>query len=205
MNKTGKIIIIVISIVVLSLFEVIMIRGLAGQKQSVKVFIAKADIPQNSLITEKMLSEQSFPNDSLPAFSAQDKSEILGRFTDSAFKSGEVITTTHLALDNARLIKTKSNVLISLMPDTEDVLAWQVKKGEYINLLCFKNDQNKTLFEIKNVKIAEMVDVSFKPVKDGELDRKPKYIILETTAKQAKEIVVWKSTGKIVLIRGGRK
>ena len=203
MNKTGKMIIIVVAIVVLSLFEVLFIKGLAGQKQMINICVAKVDIAQNSLITEKMLALQSFPSDSLPAFAVRNQQELVGKFSIIVLKEGEVITSTRIVIDDERLVKSKGKVFISLMPTPEDALGWQISKGSFVDLLCYKDDLNFELVEFKQIKIVDLVDTSYKRIKDEDLDRKPKYLIVEVTPQQAKEITMWKAIGKIAVVGKG--
>ena len=201
MNKTGKMIIIIVSIVVLSLFEVLIIKGMAGQKQMVEIFVAKADIPQNTMISEKLISTQSFSTDSLPMFGTQNPKEIIGKYTDKALKQGEIISTTRLIKDEDRSLTSEGKVTISIMPNPEDVLGWQLEKGEFVDLLCYLQEGLKfTTIEFQHIKIINIIDTGFRSAEMGELEKKPKYLILEVTPAQAKELVRLKAKGKIVVI-----
>jgi len=195
-------IIIVVSIILLSLLEIILIRGLSGQKNMVGVYIASEDIPRNSEITEKMISIQNFPSDAIPLLGVRDSKELLGKFAIVDFAKGELILNRRLVNDANGKLSSSGKVEISIMPNPEDALGWQISRGEFIDLLCYKNDRLKFEFdEFRNIKILDIVDNSFKSILSSDKDRKPKFLLLEVFPEQAKKLLKWKVNGKISLVR----
>jgi len=203
-NKTGKMIIIIVSIVVLSLFEVMLIRGFSGQKQMIDLCVASTDIAQNSLITAQMVGVQSFPADALPAFGVQNAKELVGRYATTMFRKGELLSSFRVVADEDRKRTSKGNVYISLMPSPEDALGWQLSKGDFVSLMGVRGtQQDGGVLLLHHIKIADLIDASFKSTRFDDLEKKPKFLILEVTPNQAKEIVRWRTGGKIVIIGNG--
>ena len=205
MNKSGKIIIIVVSIVVLSLFESLLIKGLSGQKQMIGVCVSKFEIPQNTVISEEMIALQSLPTDALPAFVITNQQDIVGKFSTISLQPGELISSNRIIVDQDGTLTSKGKVRISLMPDSQDALGWQLDKGEFVNLLCYKNAiEDFKISEFKNIKIIDLIDSGFKSIKQTDLDKKPKYLLLEVTPSEARDIAKWRAIGKVVIIGKGK-
>jgi len=206
MNKTGKMIIIVVSIVVLSLFESLLIKGLAGQEQMTNICVSKVEIPQNTVITENMISLQRFPSDSLPAFGVINQQDIVGKYSTITLNPGEIISSNRIVIDEEGKLNSKGKVYISLMPEAEDAVGWQLSKGDFVDLLYYKEGgDDLQISNLKDIKIADLIDGAFKRTQESDLEKKPKFLILEVTPKQAKEIAIWKATGQIVVVGKGPK
>ncbi|HEY3217901.1 MAG TPA: Flp pilus assembly protein CpaB [Candidatus Limnocylindria bacterium] len=112
----------------------------AANVRTVDVIVAKADMPNRTVITAALLAHRSFPSDLVPAGVITNEADAVGQSTIAPIARGQVLVFSQLnSVEAARSASTtieKGKVLVAFPTTDPLTTAGLVNVGDHVDLLA---------------------------------------------------------------------
>lgn len=209
MKKITVIIVTGILAVVLTVIQINIVQNATKKEEYSKVLAFTRSLEANEKISKDMLETIEVPLSLLPAGYSSLLEDFTGNYLTRVVYEGEIALLQDVTPvnpdDSGILRKTQEdNVLISIKPDPEKAVAWQIQQEQTVNVLFVphRNEEMKS-FCLECIRVAGIINEKFTWSDDtdsSESDTKPVYLILEVTSEEAEMIASARQSGSFELI-----
>jgi len=219
MRRYGWIAGALVIVILLVVTEMTIISSAAGYEMKEKVVFAVKDIEQDTVITQEMLEVREVPAGSVHRDAVRSIEEAVNMRAASLIYGGEMLLKRRLTKESVNEIAVldKSKRLFCVQLETDQANAWQLKKGQYVDIIYVPNHglQDAAAPEatgvlsvhpagngvklLKSVRIAGLVDEDGQAADSAKSDDLPKYVLFEVTGEQAVFLAYAKRYGRLEL------
>lgn len=209
MKKLSIIIVTLILAVALTVIQINVVQNATVKEEYIQVFAFTRSVEVNEIITQDMLQSVEVPLSLLPAGYICLLEDFTGNYLTREVYKGEIALRQDVTPvnpdDYGILRKTQdSNVFISIKPDPERAVAWQIRQEHWVDVIFVpQRSEEKESFRLENIRVAGITNEKFTWSNDtdsSESDTKPVYLILEVTSEDAQMIATARQFGSFELI-----
>lgn len=115
-------------------------RQVAAASETAQIVIARADIPTRTVLTNEMLTTQTYPANLIPSGAISKAADVVGQTTVSSIPAGAAVTRSQLVaangLSGASLTVDKGKVLVAFPTTDPLTLAGLVRPGDHVDVLA---------------------------------------------------------------------
>ncbi len=214
MKKITMIIITLILAIVLTVIQINIVKKAEKGEEQIEAVVYSGTYESGTMLTDNMLKVIKIPKSITPSGLCSQATEVLGGYLLRSVYEGEIVLlqtiTSEVPEQNDILSENRDSegsVLISLKPDPDKAVAWQLKPGQKVNLLYTPTrtgNDSLSFFKLENIKVAGIADDTFSLLDvEGVVSKKvkPIYLILDVTPEEAKMISHAKINGSIEIVR----
>jgi hypothetical protein len=197
MKKISILILTGIIAIALTAVQIRIVKNAAEEEEKVEAFVYTRSFQKGDEALPSMLKSVSVPVSLVPSGYCTHKEELTDRYFTRDVYAGEIALAHDISSVNPKdtelLQKTKEeNVFISIKPDPERTVAWQVEKDHKVDIFFvpYRNEEIAS-FRLESIRIAGIVDDGFSIPDSGSRNqqgKKPVYLILEVTVEDAEKI-----------------
>lgn len=208
MKRISVIIVTGILAVILTIIQINLIKNATKKEEYAIAYVYTCSMEAHNEMSEDMLKAVNVPLSLLPTGYGAQKEDLEGYLTRDVYE-GEIALTndvTSESPDNTSLLQKtqEDHVFISLKPDPDKVVAWQVKPESRVDVLFIprQNDETKS-FRLKDKRVAGITDENFTMTNlsdSSDSKDKPLYLILEVTLEEAELIASARQFGSFEMI-----
>lgn len=195
----------VILIIILTITEIFIIRSASEFEPEISLVYAKTAIPEKTVVTEDMLEKRSVRAEYAHRFSVKEIEDIVGKRANTNIEPDEMILKSKMEENKADVIKVEdsNNRLYTVAFNGDQANGWQITEGQKVDIIYVpdktENNEQEATLELKNIRIAAVIDEKGKLHKDKDETHMPKYVSFEVTEKQAAFLAAAKGRGRIEL------
>jgi len=205
-------------VILLVVIEMTIISSAAGYETKERAVFARTDIKQDTVITQEMLEIREVAGEAVHRDAVRSIEEAVNMRAASEIYSGEMLLRPRLTKEAANGIEAldKSKRLFCVQLKADQANAWQLKKGQYVDIIYVPNHglqdaapeaagvlsvhpAGSGVKLLKSVRIAGLVDEDGRPADSDESDDLPQYVLFEVTGEQAVFLAYAKRYGSIEL------
>lgn len=210
MKSYIKLISAIFTIVLAFAFVYMASSQLAKPAEKVQIVVTNSDIPENTCITESMLTTVYRSADALNTNSVIEANDVVGKYTTTTIYAGDIINIHYVAdtsssfdsyvvsMDNDKLAYS-----VSVTDNAESVSA-HVQKNDIVRIYSYDDELEETIQSalVQYVKVIGVFDTLGNEITGQEPyyeDSKymPKTITLEVNAKQAELLNEFEQKGGV--------
>lgn len=147
MKKINILVLTVILAIILFAAEIIILKSVSKYEPAASVVFAARKITAGETFTEDMLGVKEMSVEAVHSKSIRNKSELIGKIAKTDIEKDEVILSSRAAIsENAGQIEVidKNNRLITVEFKTDQANGWQLKEGQYVDIIFIPGDKNDT-------------------------------------------------------------
>lgn len=145
MKRTNILVLTIVLTIILFAAEIIILRSVSKHEPVASVVLAARKITAGEIFTEDMLGEKEISAEAAHSKSIKNKSELIGMAAKTDIEKDEVIIESRvISPENAGQIEImdKNNRLITVEFKIDQANGWQLKEGQYVDIIFIPNDKD---------------------------------------------------------------
>lgn len=176
------------------------------KNESVKIIVAKTNIPPRSIISKELISFRNIPRQYLVEGAAQKPEEVLDKVTTTQLLAGEQISVLKLLQRGTKLglsfIVPKNKRAVSVEVDASASIAGLIKPGDMVDILCtFESaDVERTVTILQNVPVLAIDQEIIGNIKDTNKINRSVIATFALNLEESEKLVFASSKGRLKLL-----